>query len=372
MGVSAVQRIKNGVSAVLTDSQGRQEYAARLKWLLRGSGALPAWSLEYRAGLQGIYTVDAQRSHKDETQALHCPANCATNAPLSHMYEARYVYELADTVVNTVTGAALLCSTPEPPFFIRESISWPFESIVSHGLDIPELKDATRGPAGPTTIFGSTGNYYHWLVEEVPMLLRALERNPEVIVLAFRDSITDRHRAIERALGISITPSEKTVRLADHVLPGRASDSWFIHPRDAELLFDLGKKVTATNVDAPTNIYVSRRNAARSLPNEVELESQLRSRGFHIVHPERIPWSEQIALFKKATTVVAPHGAGLSNLVFSEPGTRVIELTNGRHYNRCFEWICHVSGHTYVPVGADDGRYETASELTSAILESLD
>ena len=91
MGVSAVQRIKDGLSAVLADTHARREYTARLKWLVRRSGDLQAWSLEYRAGLQGIYTVDAQRWHYDETRTLECPPGCAVHAPLSHLCEARYV-----------------------------------------------------------------------------------------------------------------------------------------------------------------------------------------------------------------------------------------------------------------------------------------
>ena len=371
MGVSAVQRIKDGVSAVLTDTQARREYAARLKWLVRGSGDLQAWSLEYRAGLQGIYHVDAQRSHEDPTRTLHCPADCATGAPLSHLYEARYVYELTDTIVNTVTGAALLCSTPEPPFFIRESISWPFESILSHGLDIPEPKNATTTHTGPATIFASTSNYYHWLIEELPMLLRALEREPKATVLAYRDGITDRHRIVARALGITIVPTNTTIRLTDHVLPGRASDSWFIHPRDAQLLFDFGAQLHATTSNSPEQLYISRRNAARSLPGEAQLEQQLTDLGFHVIQPGSLSWTEQINLFRSAKVVVAPHGAGLSNLVFSEPGVQVIELTNGRHYNRCFEWLCHVAGHSYVPIGADDGTYPTTARLRDAIVESI-
>lgn len=367
-----MQRLRNGLSAVLTDAQSRHEYSARLKWLLRGSGELQAWSLEYRAGLGGTYHVDAQRSNEDATRVLHCPPDCATHAPLSHLYEARFVYALEDTVVNTVTGAALLCSTPEPPFFVRESISWPFESIITHGLDIPELKHAIPGPRRPATIFGSTGNYYHWLIEEVPMLLRALERDPTLTVLAFGEGITDRHRTIARALGFTITAADKTLRLADHVLPGRASDSWFVHPRDAELLFALGSKVTARIEDPPAKLYVSRRNASRSLPNEAQLEDRLRAEGFHVIHPETVPWPEQVALFRSAAVVVAPHGAGLSNLVFSQPGTKVVELTNGRHYNRCFEWICHVRGHAYAPIGADDGRYPTTTQLVSAIVQAID
>jgi len=367
VGVSALQRIKNGASAVLRDTHARREYAARLKWLMRGSGDLQAWSLEYRAGLKGIYHVDAQRSHHDETRTLDCASNCAVHAPLSHLYEARYVYELTDTIVNTVTGAALLCNTPEPPFFIRESISWPFESIVSHGLDIPEPRNATITHAGPATIFASTSNYYHWLIEELPMLLRALEREPNATVLAHQDGITDRHRSVERSLGITIVPTNTTVRLADHVLPGRANDSWFIHPRDAALLFDFGSKLATINNLSPERLYISRRDAARSLPGEEQLEDQLTERGFHIVHPSNLSWSEQINLFRSAKVVAAPHGAGLSNLVFSEPGVQVIELTNGRHYNRCFEWLCHVAGHSYVPIGADDGTYAQHSQLTAAI-----
>jgi hypothetical protein len=371
VGVSAVQRIKNGASAVLTNAQGRHEYAARLKWLLRGSGDLQAWSLEYRAGLHGVYEVEARRSNEDPTRTMHCPEDCATGAPLAHLYEARYVYELSDTVVNTVTGAALLCSTPEPPFFIRESISWPFESILSHGLDIPEVKQATPGPSGPATIFGGTGNYYHWLIEEVPLVLRALERDPQTAVLAYRDAITDRHRVIARELGFTITPADRTIRLRHHVLPGRANDSWFIHPRDGELLFELGSRLTRENTTGSDRIYVSRRGASRSLPHEAELEARLRESGFTIINPETLTWPEQIATFRAANVIVAPHGAGLSNLVFSEPGAQVIELTNGRHYNRCFEWLCHVREHRYVPVSSDDGLHPTVTHLHDAILGAI-
>jgi len=49
----------------------------------------------------------------------------------------------------------------------------------------------------------------------------------------------------------------------------------------------------------------------------------------------------------------------------------VIELTNGHHYNRCFEWLCHVAGHSYVPIGADDGTYPTTARLRDAIEESI-
>jgi len=342
-----------------------------MKWLLRGSGNLQAWSLEYRAGLTGRYAVEANRTDLDPAHTMVCPADCPTGAPLSHLYEARYVYRLSDAIVNTTTGATLLAGTSEPPFFVRESISWPFESILSHGLDIPEMPNAEPAPTTPITIFPSSPNYYHWLIEELPMFLRAHAAYPDVAVLAYSAGITDRHRVTAQSLRVEIQPAPKTVRTRELILPGRANDSWFVHPRDADLLRDFGARIAQPGLSSPDRIYVSRRNAARSLPFEHELETLLEHAGFTIITPENYAWPEQLALFRGARTVVAPHGAGLSNLVFTDRGARVIELTNGYHYNRCFEWLSHLAGHHYLPIGVDDGTYQGAQDVADAIFNEV-
>lgn len=315
--------------------------------------------------------MEAQRAHGTEAFTRQCPDDCLVHAPLAHLYEARFTYKLADTVVNTVTGAALLCSTPEPPFFIRESISWPFESILSHGLDIPEVKDAISGPTQPTTVFPGTGNYYHWLIEELPLIVRARESEPGVRIVAHSESITARHRTVAKALGFDIDPVPRTIRLAQHVLPGRASDSWFVHPEDAAILLDLGNQLVRTPISSSERIYISRRGAKRSLESESRLEDQLTDDGFTVIQLEALPWLDQVALFQQARVVVGPHGAGLSNLVFTPPGALVVEITNGRHYNRCYEWLCHTAGHTYVPVSGDDGTNSSPEQLRDAVQAAI-
>ena len=53
-------------------------------------------------------------------------------------------------------------------------------------------------------------------------------------------------------------------------------------------------------------------------------------------------------LFYNAVLVVAPHGAGLSNLVYSRPGVYVIEgVCNPPHVNMCYQWTAHILGHRY-------------------------
>ena len=351
--MNTMGRLVAGAKSAITDPVERHAYAARLKWLAGGS-ALHAWSLEYRRGLTGRFDPEVKRFGEQDEQVLHCPTGCGANAPLSHLYERRFTYQLTDTTVNTTTGATLLCGTSEPPFFVRESISWPFESILSHGLDIPKLKQTESKIIQPAVVFPSTSNYYHWLIEELPLLIRARSLSHDIDVLVSENSITEKHKIVAQQLGFTPIPVPRIVNLNEQVMPGRANDSWFIHPEDYKLLAEFGQNTTHKKEKSPRDkIYVSRRNSPRSLPGEAQLEDILRTHGFFVANLENMPWAEQIALFQGARLVAGPHGAGLSNLVFTNPGANVIELTAGYHYNRCFEWVCHVAGHTYNKIDAD-------------------
>ncbi|GJL63109.1 MAG: hypothetical protein NPIRA04_17630 [Nitrospirales bacterium] len=78
-------------------------------------------------------------------------------------------------------------------------------------------------------------------------------------------------------------------------------------------------------------IYVSRVLAERRLvTNERELVDFLCQQGFEIYVLEEFSFVEQVALFQDAEVIVAPHGSGLANLVFCDPGTHVIELFPAR------------------------------------------
>ena len=369
--MSVVKRVADGARAVATDPIGRRAYLARLKWLLHGSGALHAHSLEYRAGLTGRFAIPAERMAPDDELVMHCPADCGAHAPLSHLYEQRSVYRLRQTVSSTMSGATLMCGSDEPPFFVRESITWPFESILSHGLEVPEVKQASERIPGVSVVFPTTPNYYHWLIEDLPLVLRAVEVAPEASYLSFSEGITNRHRLVARTLGLNLMPMPHVVAVDEQVLAGRSSDSWFVHPQDARRLADLGRAITGVGGQEPgERVYVSRRHSQRSLPDEARLEDLLADQGFTILHLESMDWADQVAAFQRATVVVGPHGAGLSNLVFTPPGATVIELTLGLHYNRCFEWICHVVGHAYSKVDADAGEMDPIS-LVNAVTAAL-
>jgi hypothetical protein len=87
-------------------------------------------------------------------------------------------------------------------------------------------------------------------------------------------------------------------------------------------------------------VYISRREArgryARPVRNEDALEHALAARGFSIVLLETLTLSQQIDQLRRAKLVVAPHGAGLANIVFCKEGTPVYELFPAHHIRSDF------------------------------------
>ena len=79
--------------------------------------------------------------------------------------------------------------------------------------------------------------------------------------------------------------------------------------------------------------------------------------GFVPVRLEAMSLDAQIALFAGADAIVAPHGAGLANLVYARPQTVIVELHMDTWINWCFRHIAAVGALRYDAV---IGRAEPA------------
>lgn len=98
-------------------------------------------------------------------------------------------------------------------------------------------------------------------------------------------------------------------------------------------------------------IFVSRRTAKfRRILNESEVESCLVQHGFEILTPENLSVTDQIKLFSQAETIVAPHGAGLANMIYSKK-PKIIELFPADRWNiGYFLALTNSIGGTHVPI----------------------
>jgi capsular polysaccharide biosynthesis protein len=95
-------------------------------------------------------------------------------------------------------------------------------------------------------------------------------------------------------------------------------------------------------------VFISRGAAARRrLSNEDDLWPILARAGFEKVQMERLAFSQQVALMRQTAVLVAPHGAGLANMMFCPTGARVVEIADLEFPNPNFYALAAAMGHSY-------------------------
>ena len=74
--------------------------------------------------------------------------------------------------------------------------------------------------------------------------------------------------------------------------------------------------------------FISRQNCgARNLINESDVGKKLKDYGYQIVDLNDMDILEQIRMFSRADSIISPAGSGLTNIVFCNPGTKIIEIS---------------------------------------------
>ncbi len=111
------------------------------------------------------------------------------------------------------------------------------------------------------------------------------------------------------------------------------------------------KEQQPLSTDYSERIYISRQQASyRRIVNDEEVIKYLEKFGFRSVKLETMSVAEQAACLAAAKVVVAPHGGGLTNLVFCSPGTKVIEIFSPLYVPHCYWMISNLCGleHYYL------------------------
>jgi hypothetical protein len=80
-------------------------------------------------------------------------------------------------------------------------------------------------------------------------------------------------------------------------------------------------------------IFLSRGSMykARAIVNEPAVKEALLEQGFDVVVPHELSLGQQRYVFENAECIVSAHGAGLANLLWARPGTKVVEMRNRKH-----------------------------------------
>lgn len=189
-------------------------------------------------------------------------------------------------------------------------------------------------------------NYSHWLTAHLPKLclLRARGELGDVVLPRRRPAFVD---ASLRKLGIdpeqhSLCEPEGTLDVDELTLLG--TDRF-----RPDLLQPVRRALALTPTKRPERrIYVTRRRCdRRRLLNEGDVWPLLRATGYERVEMETLSFDEQVRLMSETATLIAPHGAGLTNMLFAAPGTRVVELADPAFPNPNFYALAAALGQRY-------------------------
>ncbi len=111
-------------------------------------------------------------------------------------------------------------------------------------------------------------------------------------------------------------------------------------------------------------IFATRRACRwRRLSNEAEIDAVLQSFGFETIEMDRMPFLESVRIFQEAEAVCGVHGANLSNILFCEPGAKLIEIYHPGHPEAYFWTVASESSLEYYYV-LGEGERRDEPDLT--------
>jgi capsular polysaccharide biosynthesis protein len=238
---------------------------------------------------------------------------------------------------------------------VLEDVSIDFRSLATHQSSV--LLDWKLQPLktidGRVAVLATDGGalYYHWLLQLLPrleLIRRAGMDWSSVDYFVVNSTKSKFQRDTLALLGIDqskIIESSATgyLRARELIVPSVPLGGGCFWPWMNDFLRNtfISKNKSDVKISG-RRIYITRERAGyRRVFNEAEVVEFLRRRGFEIVAFEAMTVVEQATTMAACDVVVAPHGGGLSNLVFCSPGTKVIEIFSPELVAAYFWKICN-------------------------------
>jgi tetratricopeptide (TPR) repeat protein len=236
----------------------------------------------------------------------------------------------------------------------------PFSPILSPGHPAahvshhPLLHQKKLPPAqkidGTVAVLAGLSNsvYFHWMLDVLPRweLLRLAGVDLDKVDFFLVEKERPFQRQTLKSLGI---PLEKVLTPGDYphlearllLIPSfPASISWM---PEWSIEFLRRHFLPPAWLENPPKLhrrlFITRSKASvRRLVNESQVLDALKPWQFEVVDLEDLSVMEQARLFAEAEMVLAVHGSGLTNLVFCQPGTTVVELFSPYYVYPCY-WL---------------------------------
>jgi capsular polysaccharide biosynthesis protein len=228
--------------------------------------------------------------------------------------------------------------------------------------------------AGTSSVLATSesAGFFHWITDALPRLQILRKASPLPWEAIDHFLISEGIPAIHESLSLLGIPADKLIvtRRDSHflcdwlIVPSLPGAPGNVPPWAIDFLRSQFIKSSAETPIKPKRIYVSRSKASgRKISNEEEILPLLSSRGFARIALEEMSLSDQITLFSQAEAIIAPHGAGLTNLAWCAPKTKLLEIFSPLYVNLCYWAIASLTqADYYYLLGAAKGVVDDVND----------
>jgi hypothetical protein len=277
-------------------------------------------------------------------------------------HSSRNLIELEHVLVDLYYGNVFTHSKE----LVTESTIWPNSFISSHVMPVPiAARHVDTGLYGD--VFLASNSFYHFLIEDLPDLLKLNDMAPEIRVLIWDCSPKYVAQALSLA-GIKFSTAQRFVSLDSVRI---IEKSKVVAPSQSSVSVLKNFLPQASKFSPPTQrVYVSRLGEDRSPCYERELIRMLEASGnWIVIKLGTLSFEEQLEQARSAKVWVGVHGAGLSWIPMLDPTAVIIEI--GPAKMDCFQQLAFLSGITFFRIDGEVGKIDSAIQTYEAIYSIL-
>jgi len=222
-------------------------------------------------------------------------------------------------------------------------------------------------------------NYFHFVAETLPRVARANSSNisveiPLLVTRGLHPNLLELLRSAN-TLGRPVIEIEQGVTYEVEELYYFSDSSMVVDAYDGgefsrSSYIDIGGVKAAirplnavSKREGSKRIFAVRKSKYRALINQTQIAEVLEKNGFDIVDCGDLSLAEQISVFKAAEIIVSPTGAQLTNVVWCQPGCKVVVLASDHPSHQLYLWellgrlsgakVCNICGPS-IPESGDE------------------
>ena len=271
--------------------------------------------------------------------------NCSATRPPRWLAEFENALVLPPFNLVIFDSSTVFANSVRGKNFLKMYFNFQEHGVVSIKKDY-EIKVVNE----PVTLIGTSErrNYCHWITEILPRYLFADKIVPKASKFAFFDFERPfQQKCLEdfqqfNRQHIFFDDLDSAYLCKKLYVPSLPSGSMWNFNQDLETYAGFAKDKLKANFSGKPfrRILISRSDAKfRRIVNEDALFNCLQTKyGFEKVVLGDLSFEAQKQLFYESSLIISPHGAGMANIIFTQPDTKVIELMPKNHLNMSDFW----------------------------------